>query len=478
MSPLMTRHLTAVLLLGVTAAAQSGGPTMALAQGFSVDPATPLPGYDAKSVILTETNFSDAVPPPAVPSPGMPDFSALPIPAALDVDALSIGADWVLSDPAGFVAIPPGNWGVLTWTVRRTTVGLPGSVIAGEVSAADGAAADVFAYVLPGSALPPPIVGIPFRAQDSTEISVFSGPPGNLDAHDLFIGLIYRDNPQLAAMLPPPTVFFSVTDATKTAIPPGWASPALRSGATVFATTWIPGTSSWSLPSVFLTPAAMGLFASEDLDGLALDLAHGRVLLSTDLTLPPPMPTPPRNPLLYSSLFSGLNTTYRLPGGVPVSTAIGLGGADDTDGICMLDPGNAVTPTQQRIDRMIGTPGNPVVPSAPTTLQTCVARHFNPVTTQESFRTFMTGFPPGGPAPGFALVGITIGSPAVGPWITSGFFLRPDPASPYFAFQGHPERHDFPIPSNFSLIGAPLSFVWGAFSGANFSLSLPATITL
>jgi len=274
-------------------------------------------------------------------------------------------------------------------------------------------------------------------------------------------------------------VFFSVTDATKGAIPPAWAAPALRSGATVFATTWLPGTSSWGPPSVFLTPAAMGLFASEDLDGLALDLLHGRVLLSTDLALPPPLPTPPRNPLLYSGLYSGSNTTYKLPGGSPVSTALGLGGgADDTDGICMLDPGTAVNPSQQRIDRMVGTPGNAVVPSAPTTLQACVSRRFVQATNQEFFRTFMTGFPQGAPSPGFALVGITIGPPAVGPWITSGFFLRPNPASPFFVFQGHPELHDFLIPSNFTLSGVPLSFVWGAFSGLNFSLSYPATITL
>jgi hypothetical protein len=259
--------------------------------------------------------------------------------------------------------------------------------------------------------------------------------------------------------------------------------PALASGATVFSTTWQPAMGNWSTPVVALTPAALGLFASEDLDGLALDLAHGRVLLSTDRLLPPPLPTPPRNQLLFSTFGSGMNTTYKLPNGSPVSAALGLvtGGADDADGICMLDPGTVATPTQQRIDRMLGTPRTAlIVPGVPTTLQMSVARFGLQGTSQQFFRTFMTGWPfPGPMQPGLAFVGVTIGPPTSGPWATLGFVSRPDPFSQYFTFQGHPEKHDWQIPFGFSLTNIPVTFVWGAISNAGFvALSHPATITL
>lgn len=462
-------------------AGPSGGPTLALAQGFSVDPSTPLPGLTAASVVQTRTDLDAGPPTPWLPSPGQPDFSALPIPSTLDVDALSLGLDWIPSDGLGFAVVPPGNWAAMTWSVRRSTLGAPGSAIAAEVGAPGGAAGDVFAYVFPGSALPPPIVGIPFRAQDGTEIAVSTPAlPGNLNAHDLYLGLIYRENPQLAALLPPPTVYFSVTAATAAFLPPAWAPLPLRSGATVFATTWNPLTATWSPVTVAIDPAMLGITAGEDLDALAVDLMHGRVVFSTDPALPPPLPMPPRAVLLYSNYGSGSHVEYRLPGGTPVSTAVGLGSSpDDIDGICFVDPGGPGGPSQIRLDRMLGTPGFPVAPSAPTTLQASVARRFDPSTGHEFAVTMMTGWPPPGtPTTGFAIVALTIGPPAAGPWVSAGLYTRPNPGSPYVVFQGHPERHEFHIPPVFSLSNVPLSFVWAAFSATSFALSLPVTLTL
>jgi hypothetical protein len=472
--------LAALLLLGAIAA-QSGGPTMALAQGFSVDPLTTLPLFSSASVVLTKTDFDTLKPTPLGPVPGRPDFSALPIPASLDVDALSIGLDWIPNDGTGTIAIPTGNWAAVTWSVRRSTVGAPGSLIAREAANADGAAGDIFCYVFPPSALPAALVGVPFRAQDSTEISIATpGLRANIDAHDLYVGLIYKENPQLAALLPPPTVFFSVTAATMAAIPAVWGPPPLRNGATVFSTTWVPATSSWTAPIVAMTPGSLGLSDLEDLDALAVDLGHGRVVFSTDPALPPPSPLPPRNPLLYSNLGSGTNVTLVMPGGGPVSVVLGLGsGADDIDGVCFVDPGSPGTPSQIRLDRLLGTPGNAVVPTLPTTLQASATRRLDPLTNQEKFVTMMTGWPaPGTPSPGFAITAITIGPPSLGPWISSGFFVRPDPASPYFVFEGHPERHEFAIPPAFSLSNVPVSFVWGSFSASTVALSFPVTIVL
>ena len=399
---------------------------------------------------------------------------------------LSIGLDWVVTDGTntGTATVPPGSWAAVTYSVTRATAGVPGTIVASEASKAEGAAGDVFAYVLPGSTLPPPIVGIPLRGQDSTEISVFLPGQGNLDAHDLYIGLIYRDNPQLAAMLPPPTCFFSVSDATKAAIPAGWlTTPADRSGATIFSTTWIPGplgsAGAWGPVTVAYRAIDFGIGSGEDIDGIAIDLVRGEVLFSTDLAL-----GPPRNPLLWSRLGTGLHSIYVLPAWVPnpgpVVTAMGIsGGPDDLDGVCALDPGTLGNPHPADLDRMIGTWSQPVAPTLPTDLQSIVVRRFDPASTTEFVTSFMTGWPPPAPqVPGFALCAVTIAPPQLGPYVTLGLSFRPDPASQYFVFEGHPERCEWPIPPAFSLSGVPLSVLWLAGSNGGLSLSHPNTISL
>lgn len=470
--------LSAFVLPGALCAQASDGPLLALPHGFSVDAATALPGAGTGTLVWSEAGFDTAPPAAALPpgTPGTPNFSTW-LPAPLDVDAFSLGHDWVLANDFGEIEVPPGHWGAITFSVRRTTAGLPGSLIAAEVARPDGAAADVFAYILPGSALPPPIVGIPFRAQDSTETATYQGGVrANLDAHDLYVALLYLENPQLAALLPPPTIFFSVTAAAAPMIPMAWTPVAgLRSGATVFATTWVPATSSWTMPVPYLAPSALGLTAAEDVDALALDLIRGRILFSTDPAMPPPAGA--RNAVLFSR-GTGSNSIYRLPGLPirPVTTEVGLGIApDDVDGICALDPGGPGQPSQIRLPFMLGTAQQPLLPSAPTRLQASAFRRFDPQANIETLESWMTGWPPpGNPQPGFAVVGLAIGSP-LGPYATLGLFTRPLVTNP---FQGHPEHVTQVIPPSFSLIGAPVFFTWGAFSATTFDLSLPIGILL
>ncbi len=182
----MHHHATAILLsTGALLAQASGGAVFALPHGFSIDPATVLPSVGPGAIAFSDTGIDGTMPPQALP-PGMPAFAAFLGGAPVDVDAVSIGWDWIVGTPTGEAVVPPGQWAAITFTVTRPTVGLPGSLIRAASLEPDGAAADVFAYVLPGSALPPMFVGVPFRAQDSTETSVYSpGSPGNLDAHDM-----------------------------------------------------------------------------------------------------------------------------------------------------------------------------------------------------------------------------------------------------------------------------------------------------
>ncbi|MEO6597885.1 MAG: hypothetical protein ABIP94_24345 [Planctomycetota bacterium] len=452
----------------------SAGPVLALPHGFSVDAGTALSGGTGK-IQFSDIGI-DGVLPPSPASPGMPDFATFLGGASVDVDALSLGLDWVLADAAGVAVVPPGQWGAITFSVRRTTLGALGSLIASEVARPDGAAGDIFAYVLPGSSLPPAFVGIPFRAQDSTETSIFvGGVKGNIDAHDVYISLLYLENPQLAVLPPPPTIYFSVTTATAPMIPMVWTSvPSLRSGATVFSTSWSPGTLAWSTPSVALTPASLGILSSEDLDALALDLLRGRVLFSTDPASPPP--SGPRNAILYSTLGSGANSVYRLPGGTPISIAIGLGlGPDDVDGICSLDPGSAALPSQIRLPFMMGTIEQPLPLGLPTDLQAVAWRRLDAPTNTEYAVSWMTGWPaPGTPQTSLAIAAGALGS-TTGPYVILDVFTRPQPGN---QFDGHPEKTRIAIPPSFSLIGQPLYFLWGALSPTSFSVSHPVGVLL
>ena len=461
-------------LLPTVLLAQSGGPTLALPHAFSVDPATVLGGLGPADVGTSDYGI-DGVLPPTGGGPG-PDFSTFLGGVPVDVDALSLGLDWVVANPLGEAVIAPPQWGAISFSVSRGTIGAPGGVIADEVANVDGAAADVFAYVIPGSSLPPAIVGVPFRAQDSVEIDAALGtaPSGNLDAHDIFTSLIYEQNPQLAAVLGPPTVYFSVSDATTAAIPAAWTTvPAQRSGATVFSTTWLPTPGTWSPVTVAFTAADFGIDPSEDLDALALDLVRGFALFSVDPLLPGP--AGPRDPILFCLPGTGTNSVYRLPGGSPISTEVTLGlGPDDVDGICSLDPGSALQPSPINLPMMLGTPLPPILPGLPNQVQASASRFVDPFGGQEFAETWMTGWPPpGNPQLSLAISAAALNNP-FGPYTVLDVYVRPA-ANP---FDGHPERTRLQLPPGIVFSGQQLYFLWGTLSPTTFDTSLPLRLIL
>lgn len=472
----MRTLLLSLLMLPASLAAQSGGPLVALPHAFSVDPLTVLPGLTTAKVLFSNSGFDSYLPPAPTPGFVTPDFASFLGGAIVDVDGLSIGYDWVVSSTLGVAGVGPARWAAVTASVTPATVGAPGSLIASEATAAGGASSDTFAYVIPGSALPAAIVGVPFRAQDAKElIPAFGSIPSNVDAHDIYIALLYLENPQIAAMLPPPTVFFTVTDATKGSIPAAWTTvPAWRSGATVFSTTWLPGALAWTLPTVAYTPMDFGVTPAEDIDAIAIDLASGYALFSTSILLPPP--TGPRDPLLFQVLGSGTNSIYRLPGGTPISSELGLGlGSDDIDGICALDPGSAASPSPINLPLMVGSPQQQLPLGTPNELSASAWRVFDNVNNQEVATTWMTGWPPpGSPQVSLAISAASLGS-ALGPYVILDVFTRPNPSN---NFEGHPEKTELVIPPSISLSGHELYFVWGALSPNSFDTSLPVSLIL
>ncbi|MBM4061965.1 MAG: hypothetical protein FJ265_12850 [Planctomycetes bacterium] len=487
MSAIRPRPLTAGLVLALgTSSLQaqqtdpSEGPALVLAQGFSVDGASVIPGAGPGTLLLTRSDFSDTAPDPWVPAPGMPDFSAMLGGLPLDLDAFSIGLDYIQSTPNGLAVIPPGHWAAITFSVTRGTVGTAGGRIAYEAVRPGGAAADVFFYVLPGSALPSGLVDRTMRSQDSDEISAQpTGVSGNIDAHDLYVGLFYRDNPQLVAVLPFQSVFFSVTAAAVPLVPSAWWGAAPASGATILRRDWIGG--AWTPVQPAFTPADFGLGAGEDVDALAVDLLRGHVLFST--TRPAATPGAPlRDPVLYHRIGTPGNFVYCTSAGnppivQPVSTRLGLsgpGGIDDVDGVCALDPGPG---SQPPLSHVIGTPQQRIYP-APARIAVAVSRRRSPGGSTEEFVATMSGWPiPNTPNPGLAFVGVNLGMPT-NPYVTAATFYRPNTGSPYHRFAGHPERYVLVLPGNPVFLGVQVNFVGAVFDvmASVFDVSFPVAI--
>lgn len=455
---------------------KSEGSVMIAPHGFTVDAASAVPGATPSTLLFTGSDFSDTAPPPLPPPmPGMPDWSMVLSGLPLTIDAFSIGFDYIQSTPGGVAVIPPGHWAGITFSVTRATAGATNSKIAAEVAAYGGAAADIFFYVLPGSALPPQFVDRTMRSQDSTEINANApGAPGNIDAHDVYVSLIFKENPQVVPTLPFIRAIFSVSAASVPLVPAPWWGTAPASGATILARDWFAG--AWGPPYPLLTPAALGLIPAEDVDALGVDLIRGRVLFST--TRPSVTPGAPlRDPVLYHQMGSPGHFTYMTSTAMPVSTRIGLnpGNAiDDVDGICALDPGG----NQPQMNRLIGTPSQQTPFPAPARLGSGVYRRRNQ-TGGEEFVSWMTGWPSGSPQPnGLAFCCMALGSP-IGPYLTVSSHARPaGPTYFYSRFQGHPERFVQRIPTQSSWLGVDVFFTWAVFDSTGIDVAYPVGIKI
>jgi hypothetical protein len=390
----------------------------------------------------------------------VPQNSPLP-----DIDALSLGTDWILAtlDGTGTVSVPAQRWGALTFTVSPDSVGAggtAGAAIRAESSAAEGPGADVFSYVLPGSVMPAHLLGRTLRAQDSLELGL---PRARLsiDALDQYVSL-YRADPLLISrgvLSPTPTLFFSVTAATLNRVPASWWANRPRSGAVIFATTWIPTARKWSCVQPWRSARELGLQDCEDVDALALDLARGHILFSTARS----GCTAQASEIMYGWLATDGDPTpvaYKLPGGQPVSDAAGIGTGDDVKAICSLDPlaplrGTSNTPNTERI--ATGSPGTAVL--FPGVQRRMDASMFLTCWTggAAQLETYGLGWPSGGPRPGVAAAYINF--PGTGtPPVFLGAFAR----NPTNSFCGDPRSLRINVPAHVRLLSPAIrvEFAW------------------
>ncbi|MDP6424947.1 MAG: hypothetical protein QGG14_09395 [Planctomycetota bacterium] len=348
------------LLLAPLAAAQtaviapsSNGPLVGVPSLISVTEGTVPKADSGARGLFKPVGFSTATPATLTPgevSAATPDFSAAALfrgtacgaQAALpEIDAMSIGLDWIQvrshpTKPRAVVAVPPGHWAGITFSVVKTLKGKHGQIL-GETTRTEplyrGVGADLFSYIFPGSALPPGMVGITQRLNDAAEIRLPSD--GEIDAVDVFASLFrFGIDPRLGLSIKKLHFYFSVTKATLALVPSSWWSDASKtSGASVFRCTFDELTGTWSCPKEFFSPGDLGLLPHDDLDAFAYDELQSLVLLSTAGKA--------YDPILFVDLNQDLAVAEPVyAGDKPISdlSGVGLFEIGNVDGICALDP--------------------------------------------------------------------------------------------------------------------------------------------
>jgi len=430
--------------------------------------------------------------PTPAPTPTTPDFdlghalrnllspscSIGPTSPLPDIDAMSIGMDWILATADGFVDVGPNSWGALTFTVSPESRGASRSAVALEAQQPEGPAADVFSYCLRGSSLPSYLVGRTWRAHDSAEMGV----PGRneIDALDQFIAM-YRLDPQVQSAMPArlparPTLYFSVSAATVGAVPPLWwgnLSAVERTGAVVFQTTWDPAARRWGCVTVWRTARTLGLEPCEDVDALAIDIERAMMLFSTVHD----SRCANRDQILFLDLNAdGVANpvpyqTHTENGDVPVTVDAGIPNPDDVRAICSLDPltlrRGTNSPAPFNVLRIsIGTPTTGLTfPGIARTLDaTTFLRCF---TGAPALATYGLGWPDGVPAAGVAAAFLTVPGVPAAPVLLAAFARDPTPT-----YCGDPQEISLPIPAGLRLLvpAARIEISWVALRASSSRL--------
>lgn len=456
-----TLTIALILLPIAPAVGQTAGsadsPLLGLPNALSVDPTSKAPNgslLDPTAVLAKDYGFATVAPGFFTVSASKPDFRPVAMFPGVaprpDLDAMSIGLDWIWATASGQVVIPPApSWSALTFSVSRTSVGAVGSRIALEAARSDGVAGDLLSYFFPCPALTPELRDKVFLVQDSSEISAWDGANrGNVDGHDVFMAL-YDLDPALLAFLPAtPYFYFSVTKASLALVPPAWWGGTLPSGASILRMRWLGG--AWTPPTVWIRYDQLGLSSDADLDALAVDETHGFLLFSTKGNA--------SDEIMFANLNADSIATavYRYPGTpeVPVSVHLGLVAGDDIDAICALDPGD-----QSSVMRgaFVARPLSPLLPF-PRSVSGATFRRQATTPGQAQIESWLTGFPLHQAQPGFGVFFVQGVTPATSP--IQLFQTTRNPLGPH---EGAPTRAVVQLPNLPGLLGVDLDFTWAAF---------------
>lgn len=480
-------------------------PATGVAQDGDKEPFGGLPGvlslprsnpWALNQVLVKHPGFANTPPSDATATGSRtPDFSESALlggAGGLDIDGLSIGLDWILSDPNGRVPPPasPSNpnswsWAGFFFTPGHTLVPngtAPNSAILNERSRVDGAGSDVFFYILRDSQPPgqQPLGQFEIRlVADSPEIVLYNGNPSNdtaIDAFDLFAFFYLND--VFSPYLPqPPTVFFSITAASVPSIPPSWSIPAAsQSGATIFKTTWSSSTSSWSTPTVYRSPASLGLAIDNDIDALAVDLLHNPepyFLYSLDANVGPNSGPSAATSLSFGRASSNARMTYTDHRGTAIGDQIGTG--VNIRSVCDIDPSRDAL-----LRPLVGILKAPPFPWSIGTTRSAAWRDYAATGTGyvDQVRTILWSDPgcgglfgPGTRTGAFVLQ-LEGSSASIGPIFIPGvargggaFFSSP--------WRGCPATIDIPLPPGIDLLTVGFCYYWADLNPSPLTVTLP-----
>ena len=457
------------LLLATAAVAQapiSGGPLAGAAMAFAVDGG--LSGGGDATTYVHRSGFAGA---PGVFGANGPNLAAiltgLGAPTGLDYDDFSMGRDDVLVDGNGVIDVPPGAWGMFSFSFRTPAagqqIGLPNTRLRAVANGSGGAG--VFSWVLPDSDVPVGVIDRVERSHARTELGL-SSATAEVDGLDVpaVLGFEQRNlnarDPVLAPLLPNSEVlYFTLSSASAAVAPAAWFPPRAglptRSGASILMVMRSSLQGGWAGPFLWKAHFELGIPAPEDIDALAYDAVADKLVFSMVGTAP--------DPLLFVdfSTDGGAATpqVVKMPDGVtPVSQAIGTAQGDDIDAVCTLDPRlRSQLWVPDDFGASVGTPRPASQPALyPVGMSASACRRYE--LGQTSFDTWLLGYPPAtGVGPGFAVLGITLGD-TLAPMITASFQAR----VPTSAVAGDPRQYSLVIPPNFALLGIGVTFRWFA----------------
>lgn len=465
---------TLAALGNLTAQNQSRGLLAGAATAVLVDGG--LGGANDAETQFHRNGFLQA-PPQTFPAlPSSPDLAGIlqahGAPPGIDVDDISTGRDEVLVDTSGVLQVPTFRWSVWSFSLKNGAVGLPGSAIAAEAASGSVGSA-LFSWVLPGSNLPPQVVGVTERSHSRRDLGL-GGVNPEVDGIDFPLALGLDQGLALAggavAVEPgfapligfPQAIYFTVSSATAPLVPAAWWGGTPPSGATIFVTLKSSPAGGWSPPFVFRPYFDLGLAQSEDIDALAYDAANEKLLFSTTGTS--------RDQFLFEYLGTdgaAVPTPVTTTSGTPVSTTVGKAQNDDVDAVCTLDPQlttfGGLPPGGDDFGSSVGAPRQGLL-GVPTISGSAYRRYQGGLV---RFDTFLVGWPPNaGPAPGLAAAFLTTGN-NFDPLLIGGVHVR-NPGNPN---PGDPQTETVVVPAAISLTGADVTFRWIAIDGTTGELA-------
>lgn len=339
--------------------------------------------------------FADDAPPSVIMTP---DFRSAVLfgdgvnPPPFEVNAISMGIEILpVSQPSFGVSMvtlgTPLDWGMFTFSVSRSSQGLPGSPVALERAQPGGAAADLFTYILPGSDFDPDVApsykpDTVLRSVDALEMDLSDGVSiGEISAMDFSLGLYETGDPladPLNGLLPTePTVYFSISrddifPIISSPVNPAWfGGIANMSSASILSTTWDSAALSWSPPTVFRTFVELGLAKNNDIDSLAVDAASCKALFSIRRTPTTSLANQLQvvgwcgsddggtGIITVGDLYANDGTTTS-----SVASRMALEDDDEIDGLCVQDPGLQILTLSAAYGKPVGAVTNTVALAA------------------------------------------------------------------------------------------------------------------